>query len=161
MPTDLYGDAYMSYRDVARKLVTLGIRKPFYQMHIDADNIISYSVAGNNQKVSLNHAGIYVIYRKLDNKLEALYTGHSNNSIAQRIYRFIKELQDRSRDDEDHYAAKKARQHGVKSTDTFMIKVLHRDEIPTFENFKYDMNRVDECVAALLKTRYNERLIYD
>jgi hypothetical protein len=161
MPVDLYGESYMSYRDVARKLVTLGVSKPFYQMHIDADNNISYSIVGNNQKVSLNHPGIYVIYRKLDNRLEALYSGHSNNSISHRIYRFIKELQDRSRDDEDHYAAKKARHHGVTSNDTFMIKVLHRNEIPTFDNFRYDMNRVDECIATLLKTRFNERLIYD
>jgi hypothetical protein len=160
MPNDLYGETYLSYRDVARKLITIGLSKPFYRLIIGDDNVISYY--SGNKRVSLHFPGIYAIYREdTEGNLEALYSGHSNNNIASRIYRFIKELQGRSRPDEAHYAAKKARQNGVRPTDRFMIKVLPKDEIPDFENFYYDIDRVDECIAHLLKTKYNERLIYD
>ena len=159
MPTDLYGGNYLSYRDVARKLITIGATKPFYNVHIDNTNTIVYTVG--NERASLNFPGLYVIYRKTDNKLEALYTGHSDSTINHRIYRFIKELQNRSRPDENHYGAKKARQHGVKPTDTFLVKVLPKSEIPRFNDFYYNISRVDECIAHLLKTRFNERVIYD
>lgn len=159
MTINLYGEKILSYRDVARKIVTLGVHKPFYQVHIDDTNMITYTVG--NEKAGLNFPGFYVIYRKVDNKLEALYTGYSDSAINARVYRFIKELQDRSRPDESHYAAKKARYHGIKSTDMFLIKALPKSDIPKFDNFHYDMTKVDECIAHLLKSRFNERRIYD
>lgn len=159
MPVNLYGETYLTYRDVARKLVTMGIHKPFYKLHLDDDNNISYTLG--NEKVSLNVPGFYVIYRKLEDKLEALYAGYSDSTISHRIYRFIKELQGRSRHDENHPAAKKARRHGVKDTDTFLIKAIPRSEVPKFDNFYYEIEKVDECIAHLVKAKFNGRRIYD
>lgn len=158
MPTDLYGATFAGYREVARKIITIGAAKPFYKLTVDDNNRISY--LHGNEKVALNFPGFYVIYRQQEGELEPLYSGYSSAAICNRIYRFMKELQGRSRPDESHPAARKMRRYGVKPTDVFLVKALSKEEIPDYSTFYYELDKVDECIAYLLKTKYNNKVIY-
>lgn len=162
MATDLYGETYIDNWDYARKIVTLGMKLPFYQVNSIITRNGGCSMAlflegfGFYQpKFSeFDTAGLYAIYEKTSTSLSCLYTGTSNSSMHRRVYRFVKELRGVSRHDEDHPGAKKARKAGV-SPDHIYAKFFPRSMFPVIENGRVDFNTLDETCAIMLKSRYN------
>jgi hypothetical protein len=92
-----------------------------------------------------------------------VYVGESKWSIDQRLRRFFKEAEGKSRHDESHPAAKKAREDGVYSTDMFFVKFVDYDimnEVDRIDpNYKvaYKKVSIDKYVASILESKYNTR----
>lgn len=162
MATDLYGETYVDNWDYARKIVTLGMKLPFYQVSSFVTPNGGCSMAlfleGFNffqpKYSEIDIPGLYAIYEKTSNSLSCLYTGSSNYSMYQRVYRFVKELHGVSRHDEEHPGAKKARKAGVSSKHIY-AKFFPRLMFPRIENVRVDYNTLDETCAILLRSRYN------
>ena len=74
------------------------------------------------------HPGIYAIFEGKPDKENCLYVGLSEtDTVTGRIYRFTKELLDCSRDDEDHPAAKKARNNRINPMNLYCKILLKKD----------------------------------
>lgn len=164
MAIDLYGDSYTDNWDYARKIVTLGAKLPFFRVssfltHDGGCSLTFY--LDNNILSQVNGAefdcpGLYAIFEKKDGKFSCLYTGRSDYSMRQRVYRFMKELHDLSRDDEKHPAGKKARKANIDPNNIY-VKFFSRSNFPIMENIKVQYASLDETVAILLKSRFNVR----
>jgi hypothetical protein len=167
MAVDLYGDTYVDNWDYARKIVTLGMGLPFYK-------VFSYELLNDGLGMSLhregtffrkaditgvNGGGLYVLYEKTKTQTSCLYVGATEYSMRQRVYRFMKELHDVSRDDEKHPAATKARFHGV-TPNCIYAKFMPIRMMPKMKNLRIDFMTLDETCAILLKSRYNVRRTY-
>lgn len=162
MSVDLYGDTYVDNWEYARKIVTLGMKLPFYKVHsfVTPNNgcSMTFFMEGFSffqpRHCEIAVPGLYVLYEKIRNDLSCLYTGGTGNSMHQRTYRFVKELHGVSRPDEDHPAARKARRDGV-SPDNIFVKFFPRTMFPRIDNARVDIETLDETCAILLKSRYN------
>jgi hypothetical protein len=163
MYTTLFGEDRLSALEYAKLLIDIAYSRPIHNLHREPDlkHQISFRTynADNNEKVSLHERpGIYMIFRKKFDVEECLYVGVSDSSIAYRLYRFIKELEDKSRDDESHPAAKKARKDGVKSTDKLYTRIIYKEDV--FKNtdsfYHHLYNEIDEYIAFIMKARYNK-----
>jgi hypothetical protein len=158
MAYDLFGREYTSNYEIARKIVTKGYSKPFIRISrhpaypTTHENILTY-YDEDGEKVSLHRPGLYSIYRKIGDGYECLYVGQSNSNIGYRIYRFMKELEGRSRKDESHPGAKKARKRGVKPTDNLYLKIVDMNEIDP----QYHHLPLDEYVVPLLSPKFNKK----
>jgi hypothetical protein len=162
MPIDLYGDKFLTEREYARKLVTKGVNLPFYHYGISPYSweLLTYCQTENGEPISqtfLERPGLYAIFQKNEKSgIECLYVGISHYSVRYRLYRFVKELVGMSRQDENHPAAEKARNAGVKP-DNLLIKFLPLDEFPTVD-VRSKIDNIDEHIASLLKAKYNTRV---
>lgn len=163
MSTDLYGDSYTDNWEYARKIVTLGLKRPFYRV----DSIVvgkKCSIAFFEENFGtfqpryneIDTAGLYAIYEKTSTSISCLYVGRTGYSMHQRVYRFMKELYGISRHDEDHPAAKKARKAGVEPNNIY-VKFFPSSEFPKLNNVRIDYDTLDETCAVLLKSRFNKR----
>lgn len=167
MAVDLYGDTYVDNWDYARKIVTLGYSRPFYYINSfvtpNRDCSVAFFEEGfgyiQPRTRDIDCPGLYAIYEKLNNNLSCLYTGASNYSMRQRVYRFVKELHGVSRHDEDHPGARKARRAGV-SPNNLLVKFFPQSEFPKMENLVVEYETLDEACAILLKSRFNTRKKY-
>jgi hypothetical protein len=162
MYTTLFGEDRLSALEYAKLLIDIAYSRPIHilQREPDIKHDISFRMynADNNEKVPLyGRAGIYMIFRKKFDVEECLYVGVTGRSIATRLYRFIKELEGKSRKDENHPAAKKARKDGVKSTDHLYTRIIYKDDVlnhtDSFYHHLYD--GIDENIAFIMKARYN------
>ena len=156
MAIDLFGDHFVDGREYAKKIVSKAISLPFYKIKKHPDYNIEYF--HGDEKVHLNEPGLYAIYRKVDGKMEALYNGISAQPVNQRVYRFIKELDGRSRKDETHPGAKKARLHGIKSSDDLYVKVLYYKDFPIVQNAIFPLVALDEYIAPILGSKFNKKV---
>ncbi len=167
MCVDLYGDTYVGNWEYARKIVTLGMRLPFYKVHSFVTENKGCSMAlyldgfhfFQPRHSEVDVPGLYALYEKTWNSLSCLYTGTSNYSIHQRTYRFVKELHGVSRHDEDHPGARKARRAGV-NPDNIFVKFFPKSEFPKVENLRVEYETLDETLANLLKSRFNTKRKY-
>ena len=72
--------------------------------------------------------GFYVIYKgHPEDSGEALYVGESEVSVGQRISRFVKEIMNKSRSDENHSAARKWRTYFGSELDDCYVRVFDED----------------------------------
>ena len=164
MAIDLYGDIYIDNWDYARKIVTLGYSKPFYRINSFVTPNRECSISFHEEDFNfiqpkyseIDCPGLYAIYEKTINNMSCLYTGGSNYSMRQRVYRFVKELHGVSRHDENHPGAKKARRAGV-NPNNLLVKFFPKSEFPKVENLVVDFETLDETVAIMLKSRFNTR----
>ena len=163
MATDLYGESYTDNWDYARKIVTLGAKLPFYKVESSLTSngcTMTFLTEGNNfshpKYSEIDCPGLYAIYEKTDKGFSCIYTGASTSSMRHRVYRFIKELYDISRPDENHPGGKKARRAGI-NPDTLYVKFFPQYEFPNLQNVRINLNTIDETVAILLKSRFNVR----
>lgn len=167
MCVDLYGDTYVDNWEYARKIVTLGMKLPFYKVSsfVTPNNGCSMAFFMDGfhffqpRYSEIDVPGLYAIYEKTWNSLSCLYTGRTKSSMHNRTYRFTKELHGVSRHDEDHPAGKKARLAGV-SPDNIFVKFFPQSEFPRVENLRVDLETLDETCAILLKSRFNVRRKY-
>jgi hypothetical protein len=148
----------------ASKIVSYGMNKPVYNMRLYYDmylpfrDTISVLITDEyEEKHSLyDKSGVYSIYK--DNM--CLYVGESDRCIRYRLYRWSKELLDRSREDESHPAARRARLDGISADGIFKIKYVSWEEIENnFGWHKNDLESIDEYIAYWLKSKYNTRTI--
>lgn len=112
----------------------------------------------NNEKISLiDKPGIYMIFRQKFDVEECLYVGVSDSCIRYRLYRFLKELEEKSRKDEEHPAARKARKDGIKSTDSLHTRIIFKDDVIQNTDSFYHIwyGEIDEYIAHIMKARYN------
>lgn len=145
----------------AKKIIAKGMQNPFYKIRAyETDTGVSlFFLDENNDYVSLNYAGYYAIYRKINDKLECLYVGKSNHGIYGRINRFIKGLVGKLRHDESHSAATKARENGVTINDELLIKVIDSDSVDSLiDDAWFHYQPLDEWIAPLLKSKYNTKI---
>ncbi len=108
-----------------------------------------------------DNPGLYLIYKKGDfNQYECIYSGSGN--IRYRVYRFMKELHDMSRDDETHPAAKKARRFGLDRDGTMYVRYIEqgeRDSIVVNMLCKHlNLKNIDEHIAHFCNARFNKRV---
>ena len=162
MFTTLFGEDKLSKLEYAKLLISLSNNRSAVSLRREPDLVheISFRTydTSNDKKITLNcKPGIYAIFRRKFNDVECLYVGCSDCSISYRLYRFIKELEGKSRKDEDHPAAKKARKDGVKSTDDLFARyILKEDIIRSTDPFYHQWyDDIDEYMAYLLDARYN------
>ena len=166
MSIDLFGDTFINGHEYARKVVTKSYSLPFYKIQVKKyrssgqlfENRYDIRYYNGRERVSLNESGLYAIYRKIGNKMEPLYNGSSDYSMSSRIYRFIKELDDASREDETHPGAKKAKRDGIKSSDELYVKVLFKRDFPSENDIRFPLVELDEYIAPLIKSKYNVRI---
>lgn len=163
MATDLYGGSYVDSWDYARKIITLGAKLPFYKLvSEDTENGVSLELYidefGYFRKnmSDLDVPGFYVIYEKTPNSQTCLYVGSSLSSVSYRIYRYAKELRDKSRKDENHPGAAKARRAGI-SPDNIYIKYIPMSDLPVVQSDFIDLETLDETLAIMLKSRFNTK----
>ena len=159
MAIDLYGDIYIDNWDYARKIVTLGYSRPFYHINSfvtpNRECSISFLEEGftflQPKYSEIDCSGLYAIYEKTANDMSCLYTGASDYSMRQRVYRFVKELHGVSRHDENHPGAKKARRAGV-NPNNLLVKFFPKSEFPKVENLVVEYETLDETIAIMLRT---------
>lgn len=163
MATDLYGKTYIDNWDYARKIVTLGTKLPFFYIRSYVNDIgcsMSFHIDEKTfDEVSgkeFDCPGLYAIFEKKNGKFSCLYSGRSDNSMRQRVYRFMKELHGVSRDDENHPAGKKARRANINPKNLY-VKFFDQSNFPVMENLRVQYSYLDETVAVLLKARFNVR----
>lgn len=166
MRSTLFDGLVYEDADIAKKMIMKGLRNPFLKIVADQNrhsffkNITLKFLDGNDNVVSLaNTPGFYAIFRDLD----CLYVGQTNVSIYGRVYRFVKELMDLSRDDENHSGAVKARKMGITIHDNLQLKYLENYEIAKiYEDcnlnfFNRDTSHLDEHIAFQMKALCNTR----
>lgn len=149
---------------LAAKIVSYGMKKSFYTMNILYDTHLPLNdtvsvVLTDEYKIPHSlymEKGLYALYKENI----CLYVGKSHRSIQYRLYRFAKELLGRSRDDESHPAAKKARIDGfITADDTLLVKHVSWNEIDLLMSNEYvDMSDIDEYVAYWTKSKYNKNV---
>jgi len=164
MYKDVYGDMHFEPIDVAHKIVISSISSPFYiirEEYVNGLNTHIHIYDNKDKRISLSmRPGLYAIYT-IDER-ECLYVGQTGYSIHQRIYRFDKETKGKSRHDETHPAATKARQDGIECLDGMKIKFMDTYDIiqsvikldPNYEHAFGDVE-LDVYVAKILKSKYN------
>lgn len=114
-------------------------------------------------------AGNYLIYYKDSfNQYICVYAGESNSEeggLRYRIYRFVKELADMSRDDEGHSAAKKIRQLGLlRHDDDIYVRYITKLEMyyivasTLCNHLHLVLRNIDECIAHLAGAIFNKRV---
>lgn len=160
MYNSLFGQNLLDKTDCARIVIALARSNPAYELKrlFALNRQISVGVYTEDQKVSLwGRSGIYMIFRRKHEVTECLYVGATDHSVGDRLYRYMKELEDKSRPDENHPAAKKARLDGVKSTDNLYAHVVFKEDILNNLDpmYHYMYNTLDESVAEELNSRYN------
>lgn len=170
MARNLFGEDYESLDEYARRLIKVGYSRPTFKVRINSityyPNLgIDISIMNlDNIKVRSvsSYGGIYSLWDGEPAKTNCLYVGGSCVSIGDRIYRFMKELCDLSRDDEDHPAARKSRLAGVNPHNIY-VKILPKHEFPTIKNDFTDMEDdielfIDQYVAPIIGSRYNKKV---
>jgi hypothetical protein len=142
--------------------------------HMSVKDFVIVSGEKTNKGVSLNvglddlpnEAGNYLIYHKdLFNLNECVYSGESSTDIRYRVYRFIKELADKSRPDEGHSAAKKIRQLELMKHDEDML-VRYITEMEKYsviahtlcDYLNLDMKNIDEHLAYIAGAKFNKKV---
>ena len=164
MAIDLYGDKCVNGWEYARKIVTKGANLPFYKL-IVIPGLFSTTVDLQSEdykfvpREKLYVPGFYAVYRRTLKTTECLYVGYSAADMHHRLYRFGKEFLDRSREDEDHPAARKIRNAGIPMHELY-VKFMPKTDFPECKNARFDLNTLDETLAILLKSRFNERKKY-
>ncbi len=150
----------LSEHDVAEKI--------FEKMEIQDYVIVSGDRTDKGVSLDVNMKslpdvpGLYLIYNKDEfNQYECVYAGEGN--IRYRIYRFVKELADMSRDDEGHSAAKKIRLLGlIRYDDDIYIKYITKDErnqivVDTLCNH-LKLKGIDEHIAYISGAIFNKKV---
>lgn len=172
MSINLLGEEYDTLSEYSKKIIEIKSQKPIYYVKIN--NVKYYPNSGLNislidinknevLKSGLNISGIYSIWNGIPEKSNCLYVGGTNFSISSRIYRFMKELLNLSRRDENHPAAKKCRYSGQNPYNIY-VKYISRAEFPIIINNPIIMNEikleliVDEYVAKLLNAKHNKKV---
>lgn len=162
MFTTLFGEEKLSRLEYAKLLISLSENRPpiFLRRHLDLKHQISfgtYDLQNDKRIVVSQKPGIYTLFRRKFNSDECLYVGCTDCDIRNRIYRFIKELEGKSRKDETHPAATKARRDGIKSTDDLYARyILKEDVMKTTDPFYHTWyETIDEYMAYVLNSRYN------
>lgn len=144
-------------------IVEHGKLLPFYKVDVicgDLFTFLSPRLLDEDRELWCDmpyYPGIYCFYQS---KKECLYVGQTDYSIYNRIYRFMKELLDRSRSDESHSAARKARLDGISSDEIYM-KYMSKYDIKNLmdcANINVSLDDIDEYIAYTLKSRYNVRV---
>ena len=160
MHTTLFGERKYNHVDWAKFIIRKGYDKPFLYFILDTDSDQGILIVDDKGQVvqDLNRPGIYAIYHGN----ECLYVGFSLSDVRYRLSRWKKELAGKSRWDESHPGAKKARRAGYKITDLFKVKFLPLDEIqdPKFDHLKVQKKQkyIDEYIAPLLKSKFNKKV---
>ena len=146
--------------DLAKELFSLIESKEFVVVSGDKTD------KGVTLDVDMKHLpdvpGSYLIYSKdTFNQYECIYAGEGN--LRYRIYRFIKELADMSRDDEGHSAAKKIRLLGLlKHDDDIHVKYITKNErnqiiVDTLcDHLK--LKGIDEHIAYIAGAIFNKKV---
>ncbi len=160
----LWGEKYDTH-DIAKFLIKEELlNTPYigFKRNFESNSIISVHYYKHGQQISLsNECGIYVIYRRILNSLECLYVGYTEESFHGRGYRWMKELEGKCREDENHPGAIIARdKYGIKSSDNFYMKIIPFKAIINIYK-KYgcaptvDAKQIDEHIAYELKAKCN------
>lgn len=164
MAMTLFGDVYLSNQEYAKKLILAGMNQPTYRVEVDYINFkrrgigLSYFCDGTRVSSGLfTEPGIYVLYDDYPEKDNCLYTGRSDNSVENRVRRFMKGLCDCLRHDETHSGGTKARHHGI-SFRKIHFKFLPLRDFPDRHVCNVDDRYMDEYVAPLLNARFNTKV---
>jgi hypothetical protein len=144
MARDIYGETYTTDREYAR----LVIPKLMYQDRYEPE--ISLTDRGISMKLPepLGYGcGMYSIFHED----EAIYIGYGS-FVHNRVYRYYKEYHGRSRPDETHFGARKARE--LYPDSFFSVSVLKEGDFPVASNYNFNP-QIDEFVAGILNTTCN------
>ena len=154
------GNVVLSEHDVAEKIFERIVEKDFVEVISDTTE------TGVTLDIPMTELpdtpGLYLIYNKGDfNQYECMYAGEGN--IRYRVYRFEKELADKSRDDENHPAAKKVRRTGfIRHGDPIYVKYItkaERDEVVVDTLCNYlRLKQIDEHIAHIARAKFNKRI---
>ena len=154
------GNVMLSEHDVAEKIYERLAEKEFVEVISDTTE------TGVSLDVSMRQLpdtpGLYLIYHKGDfNQYECMYAGEGN--IRYRVYRFEKELADKSREDENHPAARKVRRTGfIRHGDPIYVKYItktERDSVVVDTLCKYlRLQKIDEHIAHIAGAKFNKRI---
>ena len=169
MAINLLGEEYETLDEYAKRLVRIGFGKPTYKVRINSityypNRGIDISIldldTNESPKGITNTGGIYSIWYGIPVRNNCLYVGGTSNRINDRIYKFMKELCNVSRDDECHPAAKKSRLLEYDPHNIY-VTILPKHEFPPIRNDFIDINNdmievsIDEYVASILNPRFN------
>lgn len=154
------GNEILTEHDIAEKIFEYASKKQFIEV---LSNTTDKGVTLDLPMTELpDTPGIYLIYHKDSfNQYECMYAGEGN--IRHRVYRFEKEIADKSRQDESHSAAKKARRTGfIRHGDPIYVKYLTKAErdsivVDTLCNY-LRLKNIDEHVAHLAKAKFNKKV---
>ena len=155
----VYGTEILSEHDIAREIYKRLNQKEYVPVSsAETDKGVSLDVEGRLPC----DMGLYLIYRKDKfGQYECLYSGQGN--IRNRIYRFEKERNDKSRSDECHSASKKIRQleylhHKEQIYVQFMSK-HERDSVVLDVLYNHlKLKNIDEHIATFAKALFNKRI---
>lgn len=164
MYKDLYGEIHFEPVDIAKRLIDDAATSPLFTIHEEcggSSNTEIHIYNDDNERVTFSKTrGLYAIFS--DDGKECLYVGQTGNSIQNRLYRFDKETKGKSRPDEAHPAAAKAREDGIislngKKVKYFPLFKIIEDVVKVDPNYinSYDEAEVDVYVAKMLKSKYN------
>lgn len=164
---DLYDNWHYEPRDIANRIVKAALKEDFITIKETKGGVqfLEPNIFGVNDKVSFfDIPGLYAIYKGKT----CLYVGMTGRSVYNRIYRFQKHLKGRSRHDESHPAAEKARKDGIKTLHNARMKFFPMESVEKIINEicskdpDYNMYKnfpIDEWIAPLLKAKYNTRKV--
>jgi hypothetical protein len=71
--------------------------------------------------------GIYLIYKIINGEYKLLYVGLTDNSIYQRLGRYVAAVRDTQRHDENHAGGEKHREILGEDLDDMFVKYIHLD----------------------------------
>jgi len=158
------GSERLTEFDLAREIYEVLERKPLIKVTGEkTQKGVSLSV-GIDELPSV--AGNYLIYYKDSfNQHVCVYSGESDTDIHYRVYRFVKELADMSRNDEGHSAAKKIRQLGIlRHDDDIYVRYITKLELYFIvasilcKHLSLILKNIDEILAYLSGAIFNKKV---
>lgn len=158
---DLFGNDRYDPSDAAKVAKKLLDKEILHRIDFsETEKGVSTEISLHEDKVTFNKPGIYAIY----NHDGCVYVGQTSESIIHRIYRFGKELAGKSRHDEGHPGARRARELGYTINDVFHVKAISTEDLlrkvdardPEYSGL-YGHFPIDEWIASLLDSICNLR----
>lgn len=155
MQKNLFGENVIDGRDYARKIITEASKRN-HNAYVDLLELTSNGVKlkvvdENNEHINISIPGFYAIYQHED----CLYAGVSELEIWDRVYRFVKEVANKSRFDECHSGGIKARR-ADREPYNLRVWYLPMSELPKINGIKnFRLRDVDKYIATNLNALYN------
>jgi len=146
-------------RILINEVLKLGLTKPFHKIELNDHN--EYLAMKIYDNIPVRSTGLYAIYALTEDRVtnECLYVGESAWCVNQRIRRFFKELSGYNHPDEEHAAARKAKEADYQLySHEYKVKYIPWDEIYDIADrlsLYTDFNDLDEYIAHHLKSKYN------
>jgi len=164
----LFDDNIQTATEYANQLILKGIKEPVYKIQINSLDFVNRHISFELLDIKkgckftskeLYSSGLYAIFENCPTVYNdaCLYVGSTDNSIYDRIRRFLQGATGTLRSDENHSAGTLCKNHGI-DFHTFYVKFLPKSKFPISSNKNIDDRYIDMYIAPQLQSRFNKKI---